>query len=217
MEFEKVVQNRHSVRMFTDQPVERDVIKEIVSLAQRSPSWVNSQPWQVYCASGDTLQEIRDTYQKNDQDGKKINPDLAVMSRNDWAAFPQGNMKQWGHEIVHHFTDFDEAHSTMTNASDTLNNAPVILFITIPTASPDWSIFDAGAFAQTLLLAATNKGLGSVVTYNSVRFPDDLHRIMNVPEDQRFMAGVSIGYPAAQKINDFRSDREPLDKLLHFS
>ena len=105
----------------------------------------------------------------------------------------------------------------MTNASDTLNNAPVILFITIPTASPDWSIFDAGAFAQTLLLAATNKGLGSIVTYNSVRFPDDLHRIMNVPEDQRFMAGVSIGYPAAQKINDFRSDREPLDKLLHFS
>lgn len=217
MEFEKVVQNRHSVRMFTEQPVEKDLIKEIVSLAQQSPSWVNSQPWQVYCAMESSLAEIKNTYQKNDENGKQINPDLAVMSRNDWAALPQGNMKHWGHEIVHHFTDFDEAHSTMTNASNTLNNAPVILYITIPKASPDWSILDAGAFAETLLLAATDKGLGSIITYNSVRFPDDLHRILNVPDDERFMAGVSIGYPAEQKINDFRSDREPLEKVLHFN
>jgi len=44
MDFTKVVNKRHSVRQFTDQAVETDLIKEIVTVAQRTPSWVNSQP-----------------------------------------------------------------------------------------------------------------------------------------------------------------------------
>lgn len=59
MDFTKVVNKRHSVRQFTDQAVETDLIKEIVTVAQRTPSWVNSQPWQVYCAQGTVLQQIR--------------------------------------------------------------------------------------------------------------------------------------------------------------
>lgn len=55
MDFTKVVNKRHSVRQFTDQAVETDLIKEIVTVAQRTPSWVNSQPWQVYCAQGTVL------------------------------------------------------------------------------------------------------------------------------------------------------------------
>ena len=58
MDFTKVVNKRHSVRQFTDQAVETDLIKEIVTVAQRTPSWVNSQPWQVYCAQGTVLQQI---------------------------------------------------------------------------------------------------------------------------------------------------------------
>ena len=46
MDFTKVVNKRHSVRQFTDQAVETDLIKEIVTVAQRTPSWDNSQPWQ---------------------------------------------------------------------------------------------------------------------------------------------------------------------------
>lgn len=39
MDFTKVVNKRHSVRQFTDQAVETDLIKEIVTVAQRTPSW----------------------------------------------------------------------------------------------------------------------------------------------------------------------------------
>lgn len=98
----------------------------------------------------------------------------------------QANMKQWRHGIVHHFATFDEAHQQMTEASQTLYNSPVILYITIPKASPDWSILDAGAFGQALMLAATDLGLGSIPTYNSVRFPDILHQILDVPDDDLF-------------------------------
>ena len=77
---------------------------------------------------------------------------LPVMSREDWAPQTQDNMKQWRHGIVHHFANFDEAHEKMTNASNTLYDSPVILYITIPKASPDWSIFDASLFAENKIL-----------------------------------------------------------------
>lgn len=187
MKLTEAINSRHSVRQFTDQPVDRDLIKKVVKLAQQAPSWVNSQPWQVYCAMGKSLAQIKTAYHEEDLAGNHGHPDLAVMSREDWSDGTQANMKQWRHGIVHHFATFDEAHQQMTEASQTLYNSPVILYITIPKASPDWSILDAGAFGQTLMLAATDLGLGSIPTYNSVRFPDILHQILNVPDDERFI------------------------------
>ncbi|MGY0255149.1 nitroreductase family protein [Limosilactobacillus fermentum] len=58
-----------------------------------------------------------------------------------------------------------------------MNNAPAI-FVTIPKQTPDWAILDAGAFMQSLLLAATAKGLGSIPTYNSVRYPQVVRQVL---------------------------------------
>lgn len=43
MEFSEVIQKRHSVRRFTDQPVERDIIDTILGIAQTAPSSHNSK------------------------------------------------------------------------------------------------------------------------------------------------------------------------------
>ena len=59
MEFSQVVANRHSVRDFTDQPVSREDLVDVVRTAQQAPSWVNSQPWRVYAATGATLAGIK--------------------------------------------------------------------------------------------------------------------------------------------------------------
>lgn len=37
-----------SVRAFTDQPVDRGVIEQILQIASRAPSGTNCQPWRVY-------------------------------------------------------------------------------------------------------------------------------------------------------------------------
>lgn len=110
MKLTEAINSRHSVRQFTDQPVDRDLIKKVVKLAQQAPSWVNSQPWQVYCAMGKSLAQIKTAYHEEDLAGNHGHPDLAVMSREDWSDGTQANMKQWRHGIVHHFATFDEAH-----------------------------------------------------------------------------------------------------------
>lgn len=105
----------------------------------------------------------------------------------------------------------------MTNASNTLYDSPVILYITIPKASPDWSIFDAGLFAENIMLAATAYGLGTIPTYNSVRFPAILHQTLDVPDDERFIVGISLGYSADTTINSYHSERRPVNEILHFN
>lgn len=217
MKLTEAINSRHSVRQFTEQSVDRETIKEIVRLAQRAPSWVNSQPWQVYCAMGESLTQIKEAYRQEDLAGHHGHPDLAVLSREKWDEEAQANMKQWRHGIVHHFPTFDDAHRQMTAASESLYHSPVILYITIPEASPDWSIFDAGAFAENIMLAATDQGLGSIPTYNSVRFPEILHKILSVPKDERFIVGISLGYEADTEINTYKSERRPLAEVLHFS
>ena len=75
MKVQDAINQRHSIRQFTDKPVEKKMITKIIELAQRAPSWVNSQPWQVYCAMGNTLQKIKNTYHQQDIAGKTGNSD----------------------------------------------------------------------------------------------------------------------------------------------
>lgn len=217
MQVEDALKSRHAVRDFTDQPVAKETIQEIVRLAQQTPSWVNSEPWRVYAATGQSLTQIRQGCLDLAAQKVATNPDLKTMSRDDWDARPQKLMKDWGHDLVHSFTDFDEAHTVMTGASDALNNAPAILFVTIPKQTPDWAILDAGTFMQSLLLAATAKGLGSIPTYNSVRYPQMVRQVLGIPETERLLVGVELGYESSAKVNAFRAQRPDLSDVLKIS
>ena len=217
MQVEDVLKSRHAVRDFTDQPVAKETIQEIVRLAQQTPSWVNSEPWRVYAATGQSLAQIRQGCLDLAAQKVATNPDLKTMSRDDWDPRPQKLMEDWGHDLVHSFTDFDEAHTVMTGASDALNRAPSILFVTIPKQTPDWAILDAGAFMQSLLLAATAKGLGSIPTYNSVRYPQVVRQVLGIPETERLLVGVELGYESSAKVNAFRAQRPDLSDVLKIS
>ena len=217
MDFKKVVQARHSVRDFSDKKVSSQTIKDIVQLAQQAPSWVNSQPWKVYVAQGQSLQAIKTKFLENETAGKKADPDFPTLHREDWSEETQANMKQWRHEIVHYFENFDEAHATMTAASDALNYAPTILYLTIPKNSSAWSVFDLGAFAQTLMLAAKDQGLDTIPTYNSVRYPMAVRNALQIPDDETLAVGISLGYAKDTHINEFRSKRVDVDDILKFN
>ena len=51
MDFETLVQTRKSVRGFTNEPVARTVIEDVIEVAKRAPSSMNTQPWHIRPAS----------------------------------------------------------------------------------------------------------------------------------------------------------------------
>jgi nitroreductase len=48
MEFTEVIRNRHSIRTFTDQPVEADKLQQILETANLAPSAGNLQAYEIY-------------------------------------------------------------------------------------------------------------------------------------------------------------------------
>ncbi|WP_373369594.1 nitroreductase family protein [Lactobacillus jensenii] len=75
-------------------------------------------------------------------------------------------------------------------------------------------MYDLGAFAQTLMLAATDMGLGSMVAYEFVKYPDEIRQILPIPEKEAIAVGIAVGYEAEDHINNFRSERLSLDNVL---
>ena len=57
--FEELVKERHSVRDFLPKEVPEETLKKIIQIALDSPSWCNSQPWNIYIVSGKPLEEIK--------------------------------------------------------------------------------------------------------------------------------------------------------------
>jgi nitroreductase len=59
MEFDDVIRSRRSIRGFLDKPVPRALIEEILELAMRAPSSMNTQPWHFHVVAGAVLDRVR--------------------------------------------------------------------------------------------------------------------------------------------------------------
>ena len=64
------------------------------------------------------------------------------------------------------------------------------------TKGDRWQNFDCGVAAQTLALAAHEKGLGSVIL--GIFEEETLARILELPEGQKVACLIPLGYPAEQ-------------------
>ena len=59
MQFDNVLLERRSIRGYKPDPVPKALIEEILELAMRSPSSMNTQPWNFTVVSGEPLNRIR--------------------------------------------------------------------------------------------------------------------------------------------------------------
>ena len=90
MEFKEVVNKRHSVRNFKEDAIPVPVLEDIVRTAERAPSWENSQPWNVYIATGETLKRIKAIWAGKYADKVKT-PTLFIHSDEDYRCpLPEG-------------------------------------------------------------------------------------------------------------------------------
>ena len=58
MEFEKVVTEHHSTRVFLDKPVSRERIENLLFLSTRAPSAINLQPWEFIVVAGEERRRL---------------------------------------------------------------------------------------------------------------------------------------------------------------
>ncbi|MFH0769182.1 MAG: nitroreductase family protein, partial [Chloroflexota bacterium] len=58
MELTEGIETRRSIRAFKSTPIPEDTIKAILKTASRSPSYTNTQPWEVAVVTGKKKEEL---------------------------------------------------------------------------------------------------------------------------------------------------------------
>ncbi len=212
MEFSELIRARHSVRLFEATPIAKDVLTAVVADAQRAPSWVNAQEWQVIITTGAKLDAIRRRYAERTAAGIKGASDFPPAHREDWSDYAQDNMKAFSESRT--AAGLDEVKI----ASQTeLFHAPAVAYLLLPRKTNRWAILDLGGFEAMLCLAAADRGLGSVPAYNLVKYPDILREELGVTDNMQFAIGIALGYEADHALNRFRSVRRPVSDYLRFA
>lgn len=208
------LQGRRSIRYFDGKPVDRKTIENILKDAQWAPSWANAQPWRAYVATGNTLARIRATHMNFVRSRVPSRPEMATEHREQWGMKAQGNMGDWWQDFQGSLSPGNNHEFPESQAE--LFNAPALVYLTAHRESPLWALYDMGAFGQSLMLAAHARGVDSMPAYEIVKYPQYVREIMEIPENERIVMGIALGYRAKKKINDFRSNREPLENMLTF-
>jgi nitroreductase len=205
-----------SIRKFKKAAVPRELILKVIDTARYSPSYKNSQPWNVAVVSGSKREALSRMLINLLESGVEPCPDLPA---------PESWPKPEAGRIAELFRRRREAFGIDLTDPDTIvkakranfrfYDAPHAIYLYQHSSLSQWSIFDLGLFAQTLMLAAHAEGLGTVPQAFVTDYAAEVKRFLGIREDMRLVLGISIGYPDMDSpANALRTDRAPLDEIM---
>ena len=93
--FRDLLEKRHSARNFLDKPIPEDTLRNIIKDSLLSPSWCNSQPWNIYVSSGESLNKIRKEWIEKTSQNVKGYGDVSPGHRTDFSKRSQSTMQEF--------------------------------------------------------------------------------------------------------------------------
>ncbi len=214
MDIIDAINSRYSVRAFKPDPVPHKVLEELLTIAQRSPSWANTQTWEFAVVGGDVLKDLRETLSKRAFAQDDRNADIPYP---EWKGQYKERRSRNGHKLYDLLgikRDDMEAQLNWFVSMYRFFDAPNAIYIYTDREISDWAIMNIGLVAQTISLAALNFGLGSIMLAAGISFPDTVRQKLNIPESKQIVIAIAIGYPDNNAIvNKFRTERVPLAEI----
>ena len=64
--------------------------------------------------------------------------------------------------------------------NQTMFNAPAVIYICMDKILSEWSLYDIGAFSQSIMLAAVEQGLSTIPAITLMLYPDVLRRELKI-------------------------------------
>jgi nitroreductase len=210
------IRNRKSIRKFLPDPVPRKLLEEILETAKWSPSYKDSQPWEVILLSGAKKEALSQMLLNKLENEDQPTPDLEAPR--SWPAPEQARIDQLL-RARQQATGIDlnapENIIRSKKANFRFYNAPHAVYLLQDASLSDWSLFDIGLFAQSLMLAAHAKGLGTVPQAYATDYAREVKEFLAIPESKRLILGLSLGYPDLDSpVNATRTDRMAIDELV---
>ena len=113
--------------------------------------------------------------------------------------------------------DCGEARSQFGALNQAFFNAPAVIYIAMDKMLSEWSLYDIGAYTQSIMLMADELGLATIPAITLMLFPDVLRRELKIPDHLKLTIGIAIGYvDKGNGINNLVSSRKPLDETVRY-
>ena len=213
--FEELMKQRHSCRRFLSKPIPQNLLKQILSTSLLTPSWANSQPWKIYVLTGNALEEVRKIWVTKSSEKIKGYSDIPTGHRTDFCERAQKNMEENAKRVGEKINDPTLAYLFQANYE--LFSSPAVVYLTLQKGHTQWSVYDLGALGMSIMLAAKDLGIDSIVAYELVKYPDILRKYAKIPENENVIVGIALGYEDKdEKMNQFRSSRNSLEEVCKF-
>ncbi len=216
MNVSEALNSRYTCRAFKADPVARETLTKIFDDALRAPSWANTQPWEIYIAGGQILEDLRQACLKNFHKGVPINSDMPRPGQ--WPAPIEARMRELG---AARFKSMEieqgdqAARMEISENNHRFFGAPVVAYLCMDHSLSSWSIHDLGMMSQSIMLAAQDRGVASAIAFNLVVYPDLIRSSLAIPDELDIIIGIALGYDnPGHKQNKFRSPRRPVDEVV---
>ena len=213
---EELLASRHSCRGFLEKPVPRPTMDRLLSIAQRTASWCNTQPWQVLITSGAATERFRDAMDADEDD--------APASELEWPSAYLGIYLQRRRECGYSLFESvgiakGDRVGSRRQAQENFRffGAPHVAIITTDKALGPYGAVDCGGYVATFLLAAESLGLAAIPQAALASKSPIIRRFFEIGDDRVIVCGISFGYEdRAHPANGFRTTRAALSEAVRW-
>lgn len=220
MKLDQALSERRSIRGFTDAPVSQKILEEVIELANRAPSSMNTQPWHLHVLTGEPLERVRTGNTERMLGGVTPTRDIE-----DYAAYEGEHRKRQIEIAVQLFEAMDiERHDAERRQDWVMRgfrqfDAPVSIVVCFDRSLLNNTIahFDTGAMTYGLVLAAWARGLGAVINGQGIMQSPVVREVAEIPDDQVILTCVALGWPDEGFVaNSVVSRRRPVSNTTKF-
>ena len=220
MGYDDVVLGRRSIRGYQQKPVPKELIEEILTLAMRAPSSMNTQPWNFTVLTGAQLDKIRAGNTERNLAGVPHSREFRIGK-----AFEGQHRKRQVGVAKQLFAAMGIAREDAEARQDWVLrgfrqfDAPVCVIITYDRelADSDDTAFDCGAVTTALVNAAWSRGLGAVINSQGIMQSPVVREHAGIADDQVIMKAVALGWPDdAFPANAVVSERKSVAEAARF-
>ncbi|PBC39485.1 nitroreductase [Rhodococcus sp. ACS1] len=211
---EELLTERRSCRAYLGTPVPPQILGRLLTMAQRSPSWCNTQPWHVTVIEGDALEAIRydfaDYVQTHSGETDFPFPERytgeflerrreCAWQLYDSVGIVRGDRHASGEQTLENFRFF---------------GAPAVAVITTEADLGTYGAVDCGVYVAHFLLAAQSLGLAAIAQAALASHAPFLRERLGIPEHRKIVVGISFGYADDDHpVNGFLTSRADIDAV----
>ncbi|MFM0337068.1 nitroreductase [Paraburkholderia fungorum] len=208
----RLLDERYSCRAFRSESVPRDVIEKILTSAQRTASWCNSQSWRVTITEGEGTERLRRILYEHASNEEPQEPDF-VFPR-EYRGVYLDRRRESGFQLYSALgieRGDKPAYIRQMLQNFRLFGAPHVAIITTDEALGVYGTIDCGCYVSNFLLAAHASGVATIPQAALSSYAKVIRRELSLGEDRKMVCAISFGYAdEGHPANSYRTNRAPL-------